>query len=123
VVLGAAINLVIRPTAFGAWILLGATLVKLGCELGVLKHGAEEIPSQLQRTARLQSGPLRPALAFRIVAGFCGGVLLPFVMIAGRGSLFIYCTAALLCMLGELAERYLFFASVAPDKMPGNIGS
>jgi hypothetical protein len=28
-----------------------------------------------------------------------------------------------LCLMGEYAERYLFFTSVAPDKMPGNIGA
>jgi hypothetical protein len=28
-----------------------------------------------------------------------------------------------LCVAGELLERYLFFAAVAPAKMPGNVAA
>ncbi|MFL6463719.1 MAG: DmsC/YnfH family molybdoenzyme membrane anchor subunit [Bryobacteraceae bacterium] len=122
-VLGTSLKLTIAPSAAAAWGLLAATLIKLGCEIAILKNADEEQPNQLQRTARLQMGLLRPVLAIRLILGLMGGVLLPFACIAGNFSWPVCVSAGLLCLLGEFAERYLFFTSVAPDKMPGNIGA
>jgi DMSO reductase anchor subunit len=122
-VLGAAVKLATAPCATAAWILLAATLLKLAWEIGITKHTNEEAPPQLQRTARLQTGLLRPAFALRILLGLLGGVFLPFVMIAGTFSPAISISAAVASLVAELVERYLFFTSVAPEKMPGNIGA
>lgn len=61
-------------------------------------------------TARLQRGPLRPAVARRFALG--GGALLAF---AGGLAL----PGLALFAAGELAERCLFFRSVDAPKMPG----
>jgi formate dehydrogenase iron-sulfur subunit len=123
ILLGAALKLAVAPVPPAAWILIATTLLKLACEVGVIKYSDEECSTQLERTARLQSGLLRPVLTARILLGLAGGVLLPFIMITGSFSLPLRVTAAVLCLAAEFVERYLFFASVSPDKMPGNIGS
>ena len=122
-ILGAALKLATAPCAAAAWGLLSATLLKLGWEIAIIKYGDEEQPNQLQRTARLQTGRLRPVLAIRLMLSLTGGVFLPFVMLAGNFSWPMCFTAGVLCLVGEYAERHLFFTSVAPDKMPGNIGA
>ena len=75
--------------------------------------------TQLRRTASLQRGVLRPVLAVRLLAGSVGGIFVPFAMgtgaVAPAWGIAVFAT----CLLGEIAERLLFFASVSPDKMPG----
>ena len=109
-----------QPTAPLAVALLFVTLLKLACELAVLKHADTDSDrwTQLRRTAALQTGALRPVLAVRLLTALAGGVFLPFVIATGAGSVALGISAFVLCLLGELAERYLFFTSVAPDKMP-----
>jgi hypothetical protein len=62
--------------------------------------------------------------------GIAGGILLPGVLAGpylvdqgtGHSALFIVCGVALslvLLTVGELLERYLFFAAVVAPKMPG----
>lgn len=118
-VLGLALALAIRPTALLADALVLATLLKLGCELSVLKHADTDSDrwTQLRRTAALQTGALRPVLGVRLMSALIGGVLLPFVLATSTASPALAFAALGLCVLGELAERYLFFTSVAPDKM------
>lgn len=120
-VLGTALALAFSPSAPLAVALLACILLKFGCEVAVLKHADSdsEIWTQLRRTAVLQCGPLRPVLALRLLLGLAGGAFLPFGLIVGAVSPAIAAVAFPLCLLGELAERYLFFTSVAPDKMPG----
>ncbi len=119
-VLGLAFALLSQPATPLALALVGATLLKLGCELAVLKHADSDLDTwtQLRRTAVLQRGVLRPVLAARLLFGLSGGVLLPFLMATGPASLTRAAMAFSLCLIGELAERYLYFASVAPDRMP-----
>ncbi len=119
-VLGLGLALAFQPTAPLAVALLFVTLLKLACELAVLKHADTDSDrwTQLRRTAALQTGALRPVLAVRLLTALAGGVFLPFVIATGAGSVALGISAFVLCLLGELAERYLFFTSVAPDKMP-----
>ncbi|HUR46164.1 MAG TPA: 4Fe-4S dicluster domain-containing protein [Candidatus Saccharimonadales bacterium] len=123
VLLGTSIQLVLAPTAIAVWSLMAATLLKLGCELAVLKFADDESASQLQRTGRLQTQLLRPVLTARILLGLAGGLILPFFMLTDTFSFSMSLVSAGLCLFSEFAERYLFFTSVAPDKMPGNFGS
>jgi DMSO reductase anchor subunit/ferredoxin len=120
VVLGLALTLVLQPAAPIAIAILLATLLKLTAELSVLKHADTDSDrwTQLRRTAALQTGALRPVLALRLLAALTGGVLLPFALAANAISPALASLAFALCLLGELAERYLFFTSVAPDRMP-----
>lgn len=119
-VLGSALVLAWQPTALTALALLFVTLVKLGCELAVLKHADTDSDrwTQLRRTAVLQTGLLRPILVVRLSVALGGGVLVPFLLLNRPPSTTLGAGAFALCLLGELAERYLFFTSVAPDKMP-----
>jgi formate dehydrogenase iron-sulfur subunit len=119
-VLGLALALAIHPVPLLADALVVATLLKLGCELAVLKHADTDTDrwTQLRRTAALQTGVLRPVLGLRILSALIGGVLFPFVLASGASSSVLAFAALGLCLLGELAERHLFFTSVAPDKMP-----
>ena len=119
-VLGLGLALAFQPCVPLAVALLLVTLLKLACELSILKHADTDSNrwTQLRRTAALQTGRLRPVLAVRLFAALAGGVFLPFVISTGAVSSALAVTAFALCLLGELAERNLFFTSVAPDKMP-----
>ncbi len=119
-VLGLALALTFQPTTLLAIALLLVTSFKLASELAVLKHADTDSDrwTQLRRTAVLQTGPLRAVLSLRLGAALVGGVFLPFRFAIGKGSPTLAVIALGLCLLGELAERYLFFTSVAPDKMP-----
>ncbi len=119
-VMGLAITLALNPVPFVADALVVVTLLKLGSELSVLRHLDTDTDrwTQLRRTARLQTGTLQPVLAVRVLAAAIGGALLPFILAIGAGSPGLAFSALALCLVGELAERFLFFTSVAPDKMP-----
>jgi len=100
--------------------LLIATLLKLAGEISVLKHADTDSDrwTQLRRTAALQTNALRPVLATRLLTAFAGGVFIPFAIVTSGATPALAFAAFALCLLGELAERHLFFTSVAPDKMP-----
>lgn len=123
--LGCALALAFEPNETLAVTLMSTMLLKLGSELSVLKFNGDEDAAniQLTRTAALQLGHFRPLLSLRILLGLGGGLLLPFLFLAGTAPAAILPLAALLCLCGELAERYLFFTSVAPDRMPGHANS
>jgi formate dehydrogenase iron-sulfur subunit len=120
VVLGIGLALAFQPSAPLAVALLLVTLLKLACELAVLKHADTDSDrwTQLRRTAALQTGALRPVLALRLLTALVGGVFLPFTIATSAAVTALTVSAFVLCLLGELAERHLFFTSVAPDKMP-----
>lgn len=120
-VLGSALALAIMPSALLAVVLIGANLCKLAIDISVLKHGVSdsEVWTQLRRTASLQRGVLRPVLAVRLLAGWVGGILVPFAIAIGAVAPAWSIAVFVACLLGEMAERLLFFTSVSPDKMPG----
>ena len=80
----------------------------------------------LRRTALLMTGDLRRVTGWRFAVGIVGGVALPGVLVAmhvppgadGATLGLTICILAL-CVVGELMERYLFFAAVVAPKMPG----
>ncbi len=119
--LGCALTLMFTPSSQVAALLIAGTLLKLAAELAVLKHGDSDSDrwTQLRRTAVLQRGVFRPLLAARLLSGLIGGVLLPFGLLVGAGFPAGAAVGFTALLLGELAERHLFFTSVAPDKMPG----
>jgi len=113
------------PLALG-YILPLATLLKLVFEARALSPIKEEDDGQhppARQTARLLTGPLRPANELRVLAALLGGILLPFTVAAGSAPAVAAWPALGLALLGELAERYLFFRAVDAPKMPGTVRS
>ncbi|HWB10376.1 MAG TPA: DmsC/YnfH family molybdoenzyme membrane anchor subunit [Pirellulales bacterium] len=103
--------------------------VKLVVEGAVLMHRDREWV--LRRSAALLTGELAAVTKSRFICGFVGGIALPSILFqAGQSpeetsDLFLALVAGVLfiaCLAGELLERYLFFAAVAPPRMPGGVG-
>ncbi|MBL9173877.1 MAG: hypothetical protein JNL10_10110, partial [Verrucomicrobiales bacterium] len=78
-----------------------------------------EVWTPLRRSAALQLGPLRPLWALRLALALVGGVILPFSYTVGAVSVGALGVATIALLLGELAERALFFTAASPDSMPG----
>ena len=140
VLLGAATWLVfsslMTPTANSeAIILVGVLLVtmmaKLGLENRIFRHWADEDTfrlTSLNKTARLLTGELGMIQRFRVMCGVFGGVVLPVLLLVNRASssasiAWLAPLALVLCLIGELLERYLFFTAVAPTGMPGGVAA
>jgi formate dehydrogenase iron-sulfur subunit len=121
-ILGLALKLWLAPTRAAAFGLLFVTLCKLASEITVLKHAdTDDVQwTQLRRTAALQRGQLRSVLSARIFLALSGGVFIPFGMAVKTIPSGLAMLAFALCLLGELTERYLYFTSVSPDRMPGH---
>jgi Fe-S-cluster-containing dehydrogenase component/DMSO reductase anchor subunit len=111
-------------------LLLAAATIKLAFEAAVFVHLRDRRSTSLRRTARLMAGDLSDITLARFACGLLGGVCMPgFLLLTttnaegGRpGEVFLTVAVALLfaaCLAGELLERYLFFAAVAPPRMPG----
>jgi formate dehydrogenase iron-sulfur subunit len=102
-------------------LLLAVTIAKLLGELSIFVHLKEHEWTAMRRTAILMTRDLRVATIGRFLFGALGGILLPIFVMAG----YLSAGAAifLICLLGELLERYLFFTAVIPPKMPGGIAS
>ena len=109
--------------------LMGISLLKLLAEAAIFGWLHAPTFTPLRRTALLMSGDLRQITKRRFLLGLLGGVVLPGVLLASiwlshhplhpivaiTGVIFIM----LICLTGELLERYLFFAAVVAPKMPG----
>ncbi len=108
----------IAPLAISLFIV---TLVKLGFENRIFRHWTDATAlTPLNKTALLLDGELgRPARA-RVGCGIIGGLILPaLILVNGTVNAWPAVAAFILCLSGELLERYLFFTAVAPVKMPG----
>ncbi len=109
-----------------------AAAIKLGFELSILRHVHDRHHSVLKRSALLMVRDLRRVTLARFICGALGGVLLPVLAVlliaprapAAAGPMLGALTVAifLLCLAGELSERYLFFAAAPSSKMPGALG-
>ncbi len=103
--------------------------MKLGFELSIFRHLTSIRNSPMKRSARLMAGPLSNITFPRFACGFLGGIVLPamvlsqlhseqqneFVLVIMVSMIFVS------SVVGELLERYLFFAAVATDRMPGGV--
>jgi Fe-S-cluster-containing dehydrogenase component/DMSO reductase anchor subunit len=123
VLLGLASALCVRGTPRAAgFLLVAGTIVKLALEaraLGPLRDPPDDPVTPARRSARLLAGPLGAVNAWRMVAGLVGGVALPLAFALGVAPAAAAGPAFLFTLLGELAERYLFFRAVDAPKMPG----
>lgn len=112
--------------------LIAAAALKLAFEAALFRHLAARSTTSLKRTAWLLTGALSNVTLARFGVGFLGGLAMPALLLLARvpadpgqapdlafavlvGMLFAACLA------GEILERYLFFAAVAPPRMPGTL--
>jgi formate dehydrogenase iron-sulfur subunit len=129
--LGAAITFVscfltsaARPPALTALavFLFVVTIAKLAFEHRIFRHLVdEETPAltPLNKSARLIEGQLGLVARTRVACAVLGGLLLPLLLLLNGGGFAL--AVLVLCVMGELLERYLFFTAVAPVTMPGGV--
>jgi formate dehydrogenase iron-sulfur subunit len=123
-ILGSATAYAFRLTpSVAAAVLALATLLKLAFELRAVRPAGEadddSPPTPALMTARLFVGPFRVLFGLRLIFALLASVLLPLAIVtqhAPPGATWCVLTFTL---LGELAERYLFFRAVDAPKMPG----
>jgi DMSO reductase anchor subunit len=67
----------------------------------------------------------RTQLGIRVALGVVGGLLLPILLLAGvvPAAWPLAGAALLLCVLGEMLERHLFFVCEAAPRMPGGLAA
>ena len=126
---GAVTQLLLRRGDLICQSLIFVAATKLAFESMIFRHLLRKQTTPLKRSALLMTGPLVHWTQARFACGLLGGIVLPLVlrsllgdvvpaspaMIATSVGLFVT------CVLGELLERYLFFAAVAAPRMPGTI--
>jgi len=109
------------PRTLG-YLLAAVTMLKLAFEARALLPLQEEDDGRIsaeRQTALLLHGPLQFANALRVAAALLGGILVP-VLVANGSAPFGWAWLGLaFAVLGELAERYLYFRAVDAPKMPG----
>jgi formate dehydrogenase iron-sulfur subunit len=123
--LGLAASVAMSPTT---WALVAglvlATIFKLAFEHRIFRHlvDADTVSlSSLNKTARLLDAELGLQARARIAFGIFGGVILPIAVATNKDAR-LALIALMLCVVGEILERFLFFTAVVPLKMPGGVG-
>jgi formate dehydrogenase iron-sulfur subunit len=107
------------------------TFMKLVFERRILNHLVDEetaVLTELNKTAQLLAGRLGLIARVRFCCGVVGGIILPAMvllesLVKMNPNALWPVSIALLCLTGELLERYLFFTAVAPAKMPGSVSA
>jgi formate dehydrogenase iron-sulfur subunit len=112
------------------WLMV-AVGAKLVFESAILVRLRGRQFTPLKRTALLLKGDLSMTTLLRYFFGLVGGVLLPSMLLSDKASNvdgggyhplflgFIVFLIFVLLLVGELLERYLFFAASVAPKMPG----
>jgi Fe-S-cluster-containing dehydrogenase component/DMSO reductase anchor subunit len=111
--------------------LVVAATVKLIVEASLLRHLMSRRQSALKRSTRLMVGPLSGSTFARFACGLLGGIVMPLFLwkeltTDDSRDLFLTISVAMLfvaCLVGELLERYQFFAACASPRMPGRLHS
>ncbi len=126
---GAVTQLLLRRGDLICQSLILVAVTKLTFESLIFRHLLRKQTTPLKRSALLMTGPLVHWTQARFTFGLLGGLVLPLVLrsllndAVPVSSAMIATSAGLFatCVLGELFERYLFFAAVAAPRMPGTI--
>lgn len=108
-----------------------AVIIKLSRELAFLRLCPDdanldnELPARLRpRSAFVLRFRLGWILRLRLTCAWIGGVTLPLLSFVPTPTpWFIAGMALLLCFVGELIEKFLFFRAVAVSKMPGAVNA
>ena len=109
------------PAALGL-LLAAATIAKLAFEartLAPLRESPDAPLTPARKSALLLAGPLATANSLRALVALLGGVALPLALALDLAPAVAAWPALAFTLLGELAERYLFFRAVDAPKMPG----
>lgn len=108
-----------------------ATLAKLALEFSAMRWLRHETLTPRKRTAILLTGQLRACAGVRLAAAVVGGLILPMLLLSTTtmtstgltdpSLVYIFASALMFValLIGELSERYLFFAASVAPKMPG----
>jgi Fe-S-cluster-containing dehydrogenase component/DMSO reductase anchor subunit len=108
-------------------VLLVVAVGKLAYEVALFQHLMERQLTPMKRSARLLMGELAPVTLARFVCGGLGGVLFPaWLWRSGTEFEPVQLVATVvfvgvLSVLGELLERFLFFAAAVAPRMPGGL--
>ena len=126
-----SIDAILLMSAYGeklCLILLVCTVAKLIWEASIFRHLRDHSHTVHKRSAILMIRDLSTITQLRFAAGLLGGIVIPlFIMLqyASDTSATVICILAgvsfIFTLLGEFAERYLFFSAAVSDRMPGNI--
>lgn len=118
-VLGSAVGLAAAAIGGGStlgWVIL--LMLATGGKLLNESKTLRETDGDLGLTAALQRGALLPITVTRFTAGVVG-MLAAVGVTSGVAPAFLGVTAVVALLVGELAERHLYFSSVIPLRMPG----
>ena len=104
---------------------------KLLFEASIFRHLWSRQTTPIKRSAMLMSGELASPTMARFAAGFLGGVWLPLFVVmggslSGSGDVFLVVVlmgSSTACVVGEMLERYLYFAAVVAPRMPGGLSA
>ncbi len=119
----------LRGGALCQW-LMAVAAAKLVFEASLFRHVQSRTNTSLKRSARLMLGPLSNTTLARFGCGVLGGLCMPAFLLGclqrhppasdlQPGLIVLLAFGA--CVIGELLERYLFFAAVAAPRMPGTL--
>jgi len=113
-----------RVIATLATVILLGTSIKLISEAVLFFTLKQKGIGTLKKTALLMMGPLKNLSYLRFSTSFIGGIILPFILLFQHSApseivIFLSGMIFLLCLAGELSERYLFFKALVRLKMPG----
>lgn len=111
--------------------LVVVAVLKLVLEASVFRHLLARRHSPLKRSAMLLVGPLSGSTFGRFACGLLGGLVMPLFIWSDQGvgeghDMFLVISVAMLftaCLVGELLERYQFFAACAAARMPGRLNT
>jgi DMSO reductase anchor subunit len=109
--------------------LLIAMTAKLSFEVSIFRHLFTRRNSPLKRSAGLLIGPLSNSTFARFALGLLGGIVMSLFLLdslrsSDTESLTLIIPVGMLflaCLLGEVTERYQFFAACAALRMPGRL--
>lgn len=123
ILLGAATFLLAPPAHnVAAILLIAAATTKLARSLRDSRGKEVEAcaANQLERTAiLLSSRPLGAIYRSQIACLLVGGIVLPMTYLLAHSPFGLNISIAVICLIGELLERHIYFTAVSPDRMPG----
>lgn len=107
-----------------ALLLIAFTAMKLSFEYQFLAKNYERDDSH-RLTKKIMLESLKSLTFSRFTLGLIGGILLPIAALVMGASSWLTATIAIVgigcLLLGELAERALYFSAVIPLRMPGGV--
>ena len=110
-------------------VILVASTIKLIYEACLIAHLFGRHNSHLKQSARLLVGPLANPTLGRFACGILGGIVMPLFLLGKSTSessdpiqtVTVVAMMFVAALVGELLERYLFFAAVSTPRMPGRV--